>query len=145
MHSAKEVIYNELIDQYKDGKLPNLDLSDEINNSQNFIKDKYGKLPKQYKITYVNNETNDDCQMIIGTIDSFMYAIKGNGKITGRDFFSGLVKSIKNGNIDTGKNGNIKFSKSDITLNKKCLIIIDEAQDLDPDYIHSLCCIMMGV
>jgi hypothetical protein len=130
-HSAKEVIYNELIEQQKKGILNNIIIAPEFNNIHG----------KQYKLSYNNKITNKICTLIIGTIDSFMYAI-GNTKNRDSDYFAGIVKSIKNGYTDTTKDGSIKYSSDTIKLNKQCLIIIDEAQDLGPEYIEAVCVIM---
>lgn len=132
MHSVKEVIYNELIEQYKRGVLDNIEVDD--------IDDDH-KSGNQYKISYLDKITNTSCIIIIGTIDSFMYAI-GNKKIRHNDYFAGIVNSIKDGYVDTKKDGSIKYSSDTIKLNKKCLIIIDEAQDLGPEYIEAVCSIM---
>jgi hypothetical protein len=131
MHSAKEVIYNELIEQYKRGELDNIEID----------KDGENKSGKQYKLSYLNKITNTICTIIIGTIDSFMYAI-GDKKNRYNDYFAGIVKSIKDGYVETKKDGSIKYSLDTIKLNKNCLLIIDEAQDLGPQYIEAVCCIM---
>lgn len=132
MHSAKDVIYNELNEQYNKGNLSKLDIpeigGDEING-------------KQYKIKYINRITNKECTIIIGTIDSFMYNI-GNKNHGEKDFFGGIVKSIREGYVNTTNDGSIKYAGENTKLNKNCLIIIDEAQDLDEDYIFSISKIM---
>ena len=64
-HTAKDVIYNELLEQYDRGSLNNLEIPEEGYNISG----------KQYKINYYNKETESECKIIIGTIDSFMYAI----------------------------------------------------------------------
>jgi hypothetical protein len=129
VHSAKEVIYNELQEQYKKSLLYNLEIED------------FDDSNKQYKISYYNKITEKECKIIIGTIDSFMYAI-GNKENKDKDYFYGIVKSIKDGYVKTSKNGSIKYSQNYIKLNKKCLIIIDEAQDLGPEYIEAIVSIM---
>jgi hypothetical protein len=131
MHSAKEVIYNELMDQYKRGVLDNIVIYDDGENISG----------KQYKLSYLNKITNTPCTLIIGTIDSFMFAI-GNKKTRHNDYFAGIVESIKKGYVDTKKDGSIRYSSDNIKLNKNCLIIIDEAQDLGPEYIEAVCTIM---
>lgn len=55
---------NELMDQSKRGALSNIEI--EYNNNIS---------NKQYNIHYQNIELNKPCQIIIGTIDSFMYTI----------------------------------------------------------------------
>lgn len=131
MHSAKEVIYNELKEQYERGALSNLELPDDDDDI----------VGKQYKIKYKNNKNNKNCTLIIGTIDSFMFAI-GNKDIRDSDYFAGIVKSIKNGFVNTGKDGTIKYASESHKLNKNCLIIIDEAQDLEHTYIEAISNIM---
>jgi len=128
MHSAKEVIYNEFKEQLKDKKLNSIKIDSEEEGNQ-------------YKISYTNTDTNNECHIIIGTIDSFMYAI-GDKNVKDKDVFFGIVKSIKNGYVDTGKDGSIKYAKKNIKINKHCLIIIDEAQDLSPEYIAATASIM---
>lgn len=130
MHSAKEVIYNELKSQNKDGKLKNL-LFEEKD-------DELGTIGKQYKIYFENIKHNKNITLLIGTIDSFMYAI-GDKSSSDKDYFVGIVKSIRDGYINTTKNGGINYSCDKINLNKKCLIIIDEAQDLGEEYIEAFC------
>ena len=130
MHSAKEVIINELIEQYKRGALPNLEIEDE-----NILSN------KQYNIYYYNKKCKKACQIIIGTIDSFMHTI-GNKQVRDNDLFQGIIKSINNGHIEISKDGTIKYAQNNIKLNKKCLIIIDEAQDLDSTYIKAVFTIM---
>ena len=131
MHSAKEVIYNELMEQYNRGILDNINIDEDIENISG----------KQYKITYLNKITNTECCLIIGTIDSFMFAI-GDKQNRNNDYIAGIVKSIKDGYVNTQKNGSVRYSSDYIKLNKKCLIIIDEAQDLGPEYIEAVCSIM---
>ena len=70
MHSAKEVIYNELKEQETRGQLNILEIVENDNNSG-----------KQYKISYINKETNKEIVIIIGTIDSFNYAVVDKNKI----------------------------------------------------------------
>jgi hypothetical protein len=131
MHSAKEVIFNELNEQYNRGELDNLKIYDYCDNISG----------KQYKFKYMNNITQTECMIIIGTIDSFMYAL-GDKQNRYNDYFAGIVKSITNGFLDINKNGSTKYSKDTVILNKDCVIIIDEAQDLKKEYIDAICCIM---
>lgn len=128
MHSAKEVIFNELKEQSERGVLSNLimdDGFDDINRG------------KQYKIEYFNSNTKQKCKIIIGTIDSFMCAI-GNKEIRDKDYFTAIVKSIRDGKLNTTKSGSIKYAQQNTQLNKECLVIIDEAQDLPPYYIEAI-------
>ena len=131
MHSAKEVIFNEIKSQLANSKLSNLDFEFTDSNELCDLSSKH------YVIDYTNTLTNENCQIIIGTIDSFMYSIKTNVKIINKDYFEGITKSIRDGNIKTGKSGQISFANAGVKLNKKCLLIIDETQDLGPEYIEA--------
>ena len=127
MHSAKEVIYNELKEQERRGQLNMLEILENDDNNG-----------KQYKLAYVNIETNKRIVIIIGTIDSFNNAVVDKDEIIQRnDYFKGIVETIKNGHISTTEEGKIKYAGKRPSLNKKCLIIIDEAQDLREDYIKA--------
>jgi len=99
---------------------------------------------KQYVIEFERRNTSTNIKAIIGTIDSFTYAITNKGKTECSDFFMGFVKSIKEGRIlkkDGGKvskPGGIQYARTDdVKLNRKCLIIIDEAQDLSKEYLDA--------
>ena len=125
MHSAKEVIYNELKEQEIRGQLNILEVLENNNNG------------KQYKISYLNKETNKKIVIIIGTIDSFNYAVVDKNKIIKHnDYFKGIVKTIRNGFLST-TDSKINYAGKRPSLNKKCLIIIDEAQDLGEEYIEA--------
>lgn len=134
MHSAKEVIYSELKSQYERGDLISLELDkNDCNDGE------IGIIDNQYQIKYINAKTQKECRVIIGTIDSFMFSVNGNKKIIDIDYFNGIVKDIRdNENLNTKKNGALNYSKNTIKLNKRCLIIIDEAQDLGPEYIEAV-------
>lgn len=130
MHTAKEVIFNEFKEQYNGSKL-------------SISEPKYDESGKQNKINYHNDITNEFCDIIIGTIDSFTYALHNKDKVPrGNDYFINIVKSISNGNNCVDKDGDIKYSGRKVKLSNKCLIIIDEAQDLSVEYLRALCEIM---
>ena len=131
MHSAKEVIINELIEQYKRGVLIDIEIENEEDIFYN----------KQYNIYYYNKKLKKACQIIIGTIDSFMFTI-GNKQTRDNDLFKGIVQSIQNNHLEILKDGSINYARNKIKLNKRCLIIIDEAQDLDSTYIKAIFTIM---
>jgi hypothetical protein len=129
IHSAKDVIYDELKEQRDRGALDKLDFFDE----DGYYNDILGK---QYKITFSIKGEHNGKQIIIGTIDSFTYAI-GSRKHNYSNFFSGIVKSIRDGYVSVTKDGRIKYAQRDVNLNKKCIVVIDEAQDLGPEYIEA--------
>jgi hypothetical protein len=135
MHSAKEVIYNELIEQSKRGDLSNIEIDESKYDANR---------GKQYKIKYINRRNNNDCEMIIGTIDSFIYACRDDTcKINNKNYFQSIVQSIRDGFINKSiKNGLIKYTSKTLNLNRRSLIIIDEAQDLEKNYVESIMEIM---
>jgi len=120
-HSAKYVIYNELKTQIDNGQLKNIKIVDtkEIN--------------KKYKIKFNNTKNNKESHLIIGTIDSLMYTL-GNKNTKEYDKFKGLVNSIINGYIEDEKINAISYGSTNIRLNKKMCLIIDETQDLNKEY-----------
>ena len=78
MHSAKDVIYNELKDQEKRNQLSELKLTEDNING------------KQYTISFVSK--NKKIEIIIGTIDSFNYAVVDKTKtINNPDYFKGII------------------------------------------------------
>lgn len=124
MHSAKEVIYSEFKQQELKGfcSLKNLEHNDN---------------GKQYKISYIDTKLNKEISIIIGTIDSFNYSIVNKHKLKNEgDYFKEILKTIKNGHISVN-NDIISYGGITHKLNKECLIIIDEAQDLGKDYIEA--------
>lgn len=126
MHSAKDVIYNELMEQQMRGNLNILEMRENIKQSK-----------KQYYILYQNTNTNKKVEIIIGTIDSFNFAIVDKQKINDcYDYFKGIVETIKDGNILL-KNDRINYARKTPIINTNCLIIIDEAQDLCKEYIEA--------
>lgn len=126
MHSAKDVILEELRSQYGKGKLLDL-VQDECYDDKN---------NKQYKITFIKNEIK--ITIIIGTVDSFLYSLVDIDKVinVSGNYFSDIRQSIISGNIQITKNNIIKYSQTDIPLRNNTLIIIDEAQDLSVDYLE---------
>lgn len=133
VHSAVYVIYNELMEQYKNNKLNIIITGEESQHYNN----------KKFKIKIENKQNGKKSIILIGTIDSFIYVL-GNGKNfedNSNDFFGGIAKNIRDGLVDLNY-GYTKYGGINIELSKKCLVIIDEAQDLEPYYIEAICVIM---
>jgi competence CoiA-like predicted nuclease len=130
-HSAVHVIFNEFSQQIKLGNLTYLQIESEpilVN--------------KKYIIKYLNLKTNNACQIIIGTIDSLMYAL-GNKNHTEFDRFEGLVNSIIDEHIETiTKCGTINYSSLKPKLSKETMMIGDEMQDLKISYAKAIIQIM---
>jgi hypothetical protein len=126
MHTAKEVIFNEFCEQLQNGHLSLLEIKEKDNN-----------IGKQRKFTLLNKKTNKEITIIIGTIDSFNYAVVNKNKIIKQaDYFKSIVNTIKEGYLSI-KNNTIKYASKTPMMNESCLIIVDEAQDLGDEYIKA--------
>lgn len=120
-HSAKEVIYGELKEQYNSNKLHKITILSET-------------LDKKYKIVIKREDTNEEFTILIGTIDSFTYTIYDKSiQINNLDPFNDIVNKIHEGKILT----NINYGNTPIHINYETLIIIDEAQDLGKNYMEA--------
>lgn len=130
-HSGKDVIYQEYKSQLSNGLLDNLE---EIENDI---------LGKRYVFSFQRKDTDKKIKVIIGTVDSFIFTISdGKGKNSGPKFFIELAKSVQNGNTTMSKDGTIDYTKHRPKLNSKCLIVIDETQDLEPEYGYAIVTLM---
>ena len=118
-HSAKEVIYGELMQQYKNGHIKGLDLVQE-------------ELTNKYKIVF--NKGGEEKIIIIGTIDSFTYNIYDKKTTLNElDYFNEIVNQLIMGNMVDA----INYANTAIQLDNKTLIVIDEAQDLGKNYMDA--------
>ena len=129
---------------------------------------KFKEIIKDNKKTYIrdidifdleNNYKFKHKNIIISTIDSFMYTLQNKNKLSerklddidnneeihkdiGSNFFENMINNIifqkgYSDNIDNSTGKIIKGQFQKMKLNNKCLIIIDEAQDLDSKYIDA--------
>jgi len=96
---------------------------------------------KKYIIKYFNEKSQQNCQIVISTIDSFTYSI-GNKNHTYYDKFEGLIYSIMDGYIETTTCGTIQFARINPKLNKETLLVIDEFQDPPEHYAKAIIQIM---
>lgn len=132
MHSAKNIIKEEFENQLKNTllnskKLKNIKSEfklienfDEKNNRHYFL-----RFEKKYNNKIIN------CEIIIGTFDSFTYALIDNEKFKAKydNFKDREDHIIKNGPF-LSERKTFKYGGKTFKLNNECLIIIDEAQDL---------------
>jgi hypothetical protein len=121
-HSATAVINKEQTDQYDNKQLS------EVTRS------KKGVVNKKYKTEYTKDENG--VISIIGTVDSFTYATideKVRNNIKSFDVFKDIINEIKDGKIKS----EINYANSSLSMDEKCLIIIDEAQDLGTHYLEA--------
>jgi hypothetical protein len=125
LHTAKDVILQELKSQLSNGLVENLEEM-ESNLSG-----------KQYVFQFKRKDSGKVIYVIVGTIDSFIWAV-ADSKERGRDYFIELTKSIQKGFHKISNDGRIKYANASPKLNLRSLILIDEAQDLPSDYIEAL-------
>lgn len=130
LHSAKEVIYNEFKDQERRGELK-VETDDDAD-------DEYGK---QYKIKFTCKNNPVSKIFIVGTVDSFTYRI-GKLQPSHHDMFLGILHSMINDDMHCKDSDQITYAMEDIRLNRKCLILIDEAQDLREEYLQAMIALM---
>jgi len=116
-HSAKTIIYNEFKEQYNSGLLKNIENIDFIETA------------KQYIITYYNKINNNNCKIVICTIDSLFFKL-GNFNNSYINKFEGLINSI----ITDFNKDKVIYNSLNFKLNKELCLIIDETQDLSDDY-----------
>lgn len=129
VHSAKSVIKKELEEQFGTNKLKIKNLVS-VSSSYN---------TKQYKYTFDHPKTNEEAIILIGTIDSFCYAVcKNKSSNIYSDYFAQIVDEINKGSLTITSKGQMTYAGQRITMNKKCMIIIDECQDLQINYIHAM-------
>ena len=128
-HSAKYIIYEEFNNQIKNNNLKYL---------KNIIKEENNK---KFKISYINEKTNINCNITICTIDSLMYSL-GNKNNDDINKFDGLVKSIIDGYIEEQNINHLDINKIKFRLNKELCLICDETQDLTKDYGKAIIKIM---
>jgi len=127
-HSAVHVIHEEINTQKDRG-----DLSDII-----IIKDE--TVTKKHIIQFTNTRINKKRKIIIGTFDSFVWAL-GDQHCKGVNKFLQMVNSIIDDELRCANNGDIKYANG-IRLNKKLLLIGDEMQDLHENYMKAVIKIM---
>ena len=131
-HSAKTVIYEELIDQKK-----RFENGEEIYHIENLTEETTDHKEKHYVIKYTHKKSKRECIVIIGTIDSFCYNLShSNSK--GAKYFEGIVDNIKENGATKTNNGYMKFGGQSIQLSKESEIWIDEVQDLPENYYHAM-------
>lgn len=126
-HSAKSIMKNEFESQLRNNLLKNI---------TNVNKSEYAK---KYIINYNHKKDGQNKNLIISTIDAFVYSI-GTIKTTATDLFMGLVRSIIDGDAD--EKTSLRYAGVDMSFDSKLCLIIDEAQDLHDSYgaaIFRLC------
>ena len=124
LHSAVHVIFSEIKSQIEKKLLNDIEIID--NNIVN----------KKHNIIFKNLKSNKKCKIIIGTFDSFIYALGNNNKPCINKFIS-MVNHIIDEGFKCTINGGVDYAGG-IFLNKKLLLIGDEMQDLQDIYMKAI-------
>jgi len=120
-HSAVNVMYTEFMEQYTKGFLNNLEIIEEKNENKKFI------------VTYRHKESLVETIAIFATVDSLTCAL-GDKSRPMANMYNGIVTSIKEGVCRVNSNGTLRYADVDPLINKECIIMIDETQDLSELY-----------
>ena len=134
-HSAKDTIYAELNDQVK---------RDETHVIENMEDTCHGEHGKQLLVTYIHKVSRRKCSVIIGTIDSFGWGLAKTNKKT-CNWVEGLWNTITVSGCDKVNpiTGSMRYAGKSLKLNRKVQLWIDEAQDLDVDYMRGIVRMML--
>jgi hypothetical protein len=130
-HSAKNVIYKELIDQSERQEYHIENLTEKIEDNTS----------AHYVIKYTHKITKRECKVIIGTIDSFIYNLSGSSNSD--NYFEGILLNIKKNGLTKVYNGAMNFGGQYVTLNKQTDLWLDEAQDLPKLYLDAMAKLML--
>jgi len=121
-HTAKTVIYDELVQQLEGAKLAIVPGSADVSITG-----------KQYRAGLTRCTDNAEITITIGTIDSFIYALADRSKAntSSGDMFQNMCDTIISGFKGYHhKSGGFRYGSSLQFLNRECLVVVDEAQDL---------------
>jgi hypothetical protein len=132
MHSAKTNIHDELVQQRDAGTLA-------------FDGECHTTAGRQYRFTGVRKSDGERVEAIIGTLDSFMYAMADKDaalRAGGNNYFGQLMATIREGHAAANKyTGAVHYGGLPALLNRRSLVVLDEGQDPHPDYVESLAAI----
>ena len=135
-HTAKVVIYEELMDQ-----ILRFQNGEQLFHIENLTDNSEENTEKHYVIKFTHKQSLRECKVIIGTIDSFCYNLSySNAK--GSEYFKGIVDNIVLKGATKIKNGYMSFGRQYIQLSKECELWIDEVQDLPVNYLQAMCKLM---
>ena len=125
MKSATQVIKTELEEQFARGQFPTYTMTPSSVDGA-----------RQYVTKIDSTDGARSIDVIIGTIDSFVFALRTK-QHDGNDMFVKILHDIANGDVNVEHGGKMKYARQNVVLSQKCLVVIDEAQDLEALYIQS--------
>lgn len=131
-HTAKVVIYEELMDQ-----ISRFEKGENLYHIENITDNAEENTEKHYVIKFTHKLSSRECKVIIGTIDSFCYNLS-NSNARGSDYFKGIIDNIAEKGATKLKNGYMSFGGQYIQLCKESELWIDEVQDLPVNYLQAM-------
>lgn len=131
VHSAREMIFQEFLAQASNLKKVTM----RPNAEEHMVNDR-----KAYRIPFTRKSTLEHGIVYIGTVDSFTFNMCSMIPTGSRDLFLDVVKRITAGDIQTDEAGGFSFRNARVS--NRTLVIVDEAQDLKPEYVTALAAIM---
>jgi hypothetical protein len=98
---------------------------------------------KKYRVEFTREQDDARISITIATIDSFIYAL-GDSSATagGGGIFQSLCATIAAGHRGFNARGAFRYARHLHLLDKECLVVVDEAQDLPPYYLVALAALM---
>ncbi len=132
-HPAKEVIMQEFANQLKCNLLEIEEATDQVEG-----------VGKQYKITFRRADNGEEVVILAGTIDSFVWALGRGADVTpGVNMFQAYCQAIAGGHaVYHNAFGSIRYAGTCVRLNQRCIVIVDEAQDLGRCYLDALAAVV---
>ncbi len=132
-HPAKEVIMQEFANQLKCNLLEIEEGSDEVQG-----------VGKQYKITFRRADNGEESVILAGTIDSFIWALGRGADVTpGVNMFEACCRAVAGGHaVYDNAAGSMRYAGTSVRLNQRCIVIVDEAQDLPMFYLEALAAVV---
>jgi hypothetical protein len=128
-HSAVHVIHSELNDQKERHELDSIKIEKLGQRNKN---------NKKYTTEYVTNDGSVR-NVIIGTFDSFIYAVKNEHVADPCDsMFISMAKSIVSNGPGCDEDGCFMYASKGLRFDSKLLIIGDELQDLEETYSKAI-------
>jgi hypothetical protein len=124
MHSGKDVIFAEF-----EAQLPGLGLGGV----------RHAHTKKQYATCFYRLASPEtECSAVFGTIDS-LFAALHTEEVFSRDVFMARVRLLQEQGVQGGE---IRYAGTCVRVNRELLIIVDETQDLDKQYVEALTVVM---
>lgn len=95
---------------------------------------------KAYRVPFLRAATGEQGVVYIGTIDSFTFGVCDLRPPASRDFFVEVARAVAGGSVRRDNQGRVLFGGGALCM--RTLVVVDEAQDLAPEYAGALAAVM---